>query len=62
MKTFCYWSHTFTLTSDGNCIKNFYQSVQKHRQEGKVKEKNYKGKCKAFCVRRKHNNYMFIEK
>ena len=35
MKVVGFWSHMSTLITDGNCIKNFCQSVQKQRREGK---------------------------
>ena len=39
MKGFRYWPRMSTTTTDGNYIKNFCQSVQKQRREGKREEK-----------------------
>ena len=38
MKGIQYWAHMSTLTTDGNYIKNFFQSFHKQRGEGEGAE------------------------
>ena len=44
-------------------LKNFYQSVQKQRQEGKRKKKEIKkkGYCKDFCIARKRKMVKYTQ-
>ena len=50
MKDSWSWSHMSIRTSDGNCLKNFCQFVQKQRQERKEDLKSSMEIAKLFAL------------